>query len=92
MELEVLLKKFVRKVSIYLPLVGILTATVLGILLFPYDKNFQLVCVIAAASSYVAWGFVYHYIRKDLYLSVILEYIIMALFGVLTLFFIIFRA
>lgn len=90
--MEILIKKLVKKLSYYIPLVGMLTVTVVGFLLFPYDKNFQLVLGVAAGSGYVAWGLVYHHIRKDLYLSTILEYIAMACFGVITLFFLLFRA
>lgn len=86
------LKMLSRKAYLYIPLVGIFIATISGFWIFSYDKAFQLALGIAAASGYVAWGLVYHHIRKDLYLSTIIEYIAMAIFGVVTLFFLLFRA
>ena len=86
------LKKLSRKTYRYIPLIGIFTATVLGFWIFSYDKAFQLALGIAAASGYVAWGLVYHHIHKNLYLSTVIEYIAMAIFGVVALFFLLFRA
>lgn len=83
-------KKISKHASHYNPLLGMLAATVLGFYLFSYDKTFQLVLGIAAASGYVSWGLVYHHIHKDLHVSIILEYISIALFGVVILFFILF--
>ena len=76
----------------YLPLVGIFTAAVLGFSLFSYDRNFQLALGISAAFGYVAWGLVHHHIHRDLYASIILEYLAVACLGVVILFFILFRA
>jgi len=70
---------------------GMMVATVLGFYLFSYDRVFQLALGIAAASGYLAWGVVYHYIHKDLHLSVVLEYVAIACLGVVILFFILFR-
>ena len=84
--------KISRHISHYLPLIGILTATVLGFYLFPYDKAFQLAVSIAGASGYVSWGLIHHYIHKDLNLTVILEYFAMACLGVVILFFVLFRS
>ena len=86
------LKQFTKHVFHYLPLLGMLTATVLGFYLFTYDRAFQLALGIAAASGYVAWGLVHHHIHKDFYLSIVLEYIAVACLGVVILFFVLFKA
>jgi hypothetical protein len=86
------MKKLTRHASHYLPLIGILITTLLGFYIFAYDRAFQLALGIAAASGYVSWGLVHHHIHKDLHLSIILEYLAVAILGVVILFFILFRA
>ena len=90
--MSIQIKKITKHASHYLPLFGMLTATVIGFSLFPYDKLFQLALGIAGASGYVSWGLVHHHIHKDLHLSVVLEYLSIASLGVVILFFILFRA
>jgi hypothetical protein len=86
------MKKITKHVSHYLPLIGILAATVLGFYLFAYDRSFQLALGIAGASGYVSWGLIHHHIHKDLHTSIVLEYLAVAFLGVVILFFILFRA
>jgi len=57
-------------------------AGVIGFTIFWYDKNFQTAIVIATATGYVVWGIVHHHLHNDLYLSVLLEYVTMAVLGV----------
>lgn len=86
------MKHITRHLQHYLPLLGILTAGVLGFVLFSYDKNFQGVVAIATAVSYVAWGLIHHYIHDDLHINIILEYVAIAFLGVMIIFSLIFRA
>ena len=86
------IKKVSHHTSHYLPLFGMVAATLLGFCLFSYDRTFQLVLGIAAASGYISWGLVHHFLHKDLHLSVALEYIAVACLGILILFFVLFRA
>ena len=86
------MKRLVRHLPHYLSLIGVFVVGTLGIYLFSYDKIFQMAIIIAMGSSYVAWGIVHHWMHKDLYLSVVIEYLIVAFLGVILVFSLIFRA
>jgi hypothetical protein len=86
------IKKITRHTYHYLPLLGIIMATIFGFYLFPFDKLFQYILGIAGASGYISWGLVHHHIHKDLHTSIVLEYFAVAFLGVVILFFVLFRA
>jgi len=71
------MKSFKKHIPHYISLF----ARVLGFYLFSYDKSFQIGVAIALAGSYVSWGIIHHVIHKDIYLSVILEYVAVAILG-----------
>jgi hypothetical protein len=75
----------------YTPLVGILFAALLGFIFVSYDQSFRGAVIIAASVSYVSWGVIHHYIHKDLHLSVILEYISIAILGAIVGLSVVFR-
>jgi hypothetical protein len=76
----------------YLPLIGIIFASVVGFAIFSYDRLFQMMIVIGASFAYIAWGIVHHHIHHDLHLSVIVEYVTIAALGVTVIFLLLFRA
>ena len=86
------MKYLVRHLPHYLSLIGIFLAGIIGISFFSYDKVFQMAIIIAMAASYVSWGIIHHWIHKDLYLSVVIEYLIISILGVILVFSLIFRA
>jgi len=65
----------------YFSLIGILTATIIGFLVFSYDKNFQLAIITSASISYFVWGIIHHILHKDLNLQIALEYLVVASIG-----------
>ncbi|AKM82861.1 hypothetical protein A2422_02730 [Candidatus Woesebacteria bacterium RIFOXYC1_FULL_31_51] len=75
------MKSFKKHIPHYISLFAIFFAGVLGFYLFSYDKSFQIGVAIALAGSYVSWGIIHHVIHKDIYLSVILEYVAVAILG-----------
>jgi hypothetical protein len=75
------MKSFKKHIPHYISLFAIFFAGVLGFYLFSYDKSFQIGIAIALAASYVSWGIIHHVIHKDIYLSVILEYVSVAILG-----------
>ncbi|KKR28771.1 MAG: hypothetical protein UT61_C0042G0006 [Candidatus Woesebacteria bacterium GW2011_GWA1_39_8] len=85
-------KKFVKDLRHYIPLVSIVLVALVGFILFSYDRAFQTFLVIAVAAAYVAWGIVHHHIHKDLHLSVIIEYVVIATLGLVIVFSLLFRA
>ena len=86
------MKKFARHFPHYLSLFGVIFVGLLAFLIFSYDRGFQLAILVSVAAAYVAWGFVHHYIHKDLYLSVIIEYAAVALVGLVIVFSLILRS
>lgn len=75
----------------YFSLFGILLAGFAGLILFSYNKNFQVGIAIATAVSYVSWGIVHHYLHKDLHFEVFVEYLAMSILGLTILFTLILR-
>jgi hypothetical protein len=75
----------------YLPLLGLFAFGVLAFVIASYDRVFQMGVAIALAVAYVAWGIVHHYIHRDLYLSVVIEYIVVACLGLVIVFSLVFR-
>ena len=86
------MKKFTKDLPHYLSLFGILLTGFAGLILFSYDKNFQMSVAFATAGAYVAWGIVHHAIHKDLYLETIIEYIAIAILGSVIIFSLIIRS
>jgi hypothetical protein len=86
------MKSFVKHLPHFLSLFGILFAGFAGLILFSYDKNFQLSIAVAAASAYVAWGVVHHILHKDFHFEIFLEYLAVAILGLTIIFSLIIRS
>lgn len=71
----------IRSFPHYVVLVGLLAATIIGFVVFSYDRAFQIALTIALAVSYVSWGIVHHWFHEDLYLEVVIEYVVIAVLG-----------
>jgi hypothetical protein len=85
------MKTFTKHLSHYIVLFGILLVSFSGLILFSYDKNFQVAVALALSLSYVSWGVTHHYLHKDLHLEIILEYMVIALLGFVIIYSIIIR-
>ena len=86
------MKGISKHIPHYMVLFGILAAGILAFLLFSYDKGFQMIVATAVALSYVAWGIVHHSIHRDLYPSVVIEYLAVASLGLVIIFSLILRS
>lgn len=86
------MKHITRHLQHYLPLFGVLIAGFIGFRLFSYDENFQAAVAVATAFGYVTWGIVHHHIHGDLHTSIVLEYAVIALLGVVIILTLVFRA
>ena len=86
------LKQITRHLPHYLSLIGIFIAGILGFFLFSYDRAFQISVVVAVAFGYVVWGIVHHKLHNDLHLSVVIEYIAVAILGLVVVFSLVFQA
>lgn len=76
----------------YLPLIGIFSAGIFAFWIFAYDKQFQAGVAISLAVAHVIWGVVHHHIHHELSLSIILEYLAVAIFGLVVILSVIFRS
>ena len=86
------MKRFAKHLPHYLSLIGILFAGLVGLYFFSYDKLFQAGVASAMAMGYVAWGVIHHSIHRDLSLSVVIEYIMVASLGLVVVFSLLFTA
>jgi len=66
----------------YLVLVFILLLGAVGFQAYRGFPDQQMVVLILTGCFYVVWGFVYHYLRKNLHLKVVIEYILIALIAI----------
>ena len=72
-------------------LFGILLAGFTGLVLFSYDKVFQVAVSLALVMSYVSWGVVHQYLDRDLHLETVVEYLVVAALGFVIIFSLIIR-
>ena len=86
------IKQLVEHMPHYLPLFGIFSFGLTAFSFFSYDRSFQAASAIAVAVAYVAWGVIHHYLHKDLHLSVVIEYLVVALLGLVIVFSLVFQA
>jgi hypothetical protein len=86
------MKSFLKHLPHYLSLFGTILAGFIGLVLFSYDKNFQLSIAVATASAYVAWGVVHHILHKDFHFEIFLEYLAVAILGLTVIFSLIIRS
>lgn len=85
------MKHIAKHLPHYFSLLGILVVGVLAFAIFSYDKAFQLGVAIALATAYVAWGVIHHWLHRDLHLSVVIEYVVVACLGLFIVFSLILR-
>lgn len=86
------MKHFLKHLGHYTVLFGILLAGFAGLILFSYDKAFQVATASALVLSYAVWGIAHHYLDKDLYLETVIEYAVVAVLGFVIIFSLIIRA
>ena len=75
----------------YFTLFGILAAGIVAFGLFSYDHIFQMAISVALAAAYVSWGIAHHLIHRDLHLSVVVEYLVVATLGLVIILSLLFR-
>jgi len=85
------MQKFKKHIPHYFSLIGVFVAGIIGFYVYSYDRFFQIGVVVALAAAYVSWGIIHHTIHKDICLTVVLEYIAVAILGVTIVLSLIFR-
>ena len=86
------MKKFFKHLSHSLLLVGILMAGFIGLILFSYDKNAQVLISVLTASGYVIWGVIHHTHNRDFHWEILMEYLAVAILGLTIIFTLIIRS
>ncbi len=85
------MKDFSKHLSHYMALFGILIAGFAGLILFSYDRKFQVAVAAALSASYIAWGITHHYLHKDLHIETFIEYLVIAILGFVIIFSLVLR-
>ncbi len=85
------MKRFAKHLPHFLSLIGILFAGFAGLVLFSYDKYFQLSIAVATAAGYLAWGIIHHILHKDFNFKVFLEYLAVSALGLVIMFSLVIR-
>jgi hypothetical protein len=86
------MRHFLKHLSHYTVLFGILLAGFIGLVLFSYDKAFQVAVATALVLSYASWGIAHHYLDHELRLETVIEYIVVAILGFVIIFSLIIRS
>jgi len=74
---------FTKHLPHYLSLIGILFGAGFGFVYFSYDTALMTAIAIGVAGAYVTWGVIHHYLHRDLHISVIVEYFLIAALGLI---------
>ena len=80
------LKKISKHLPHYMPLLALFGFVIFAFILFSYDTLLLGIVSVSSAVFYVLWGIVHHYLHKDLYISVVIEYILVASLGLIIIF------
>lgn len=67
----------------YVSLVIVLVIGVFAFSAFSYDQVLQVAVSVSVAGAYIVWGVVHHLQHKDFHLSVVIEYVIVAMLGLI---------
>jgi len=74
--------KFLQHSGYYFSLIVILTLGFFLIYTNPTSREFQVGVALATTFFYVIWGILHHLINHDLNTKIVVEYILIGLFGV----------
>lgn len=77
-----LFKELAQKPFEYLTLLVILLCGAILFISFSFDPHSQRRVLYLTAAAYLAWSLYHHYKRGDLQLSIIVEYLLFALFAI----------
>lgn len=90
--MENLISELGENAKHYLILALIFSLALIAFGYFRYVSSIQILIVLLTAASYVSWGVIHHYAKGDLHPRVVFEYLSLAVFGVLILWFLLLRA
>ena len=85
------MKNIAKHMPHYFSLFGLLAIGLVGFAMFSYDNGFQTAIAIGLSFGYFAWGVVHHLIHKDLDITVVIEYLSVAILGLVVILTLIYR-
>lgn len=78
-------KEISQKPVEYVVLLFIFIISGLAYYLFSFDPHAQRRVIYVAAGGYFLWSLYHHYKRGDLHISIVIEYLLIAIFGIILL-------
>ncbi len=75
------MRRPISKVLDYLVLSFIVSAAIIGILIFSGNKNFQIITVVSLSLAYIVWGIFHHLKEGTLHKKIVAEYVAFAVLG-----------
>lgn len=86
------MRNFGKHLPHYFTLFGLLVFSIIGFLIFSYDRNFQTAIAIAVSFGYFVWGMVHHTTHRDLNLKIVIEYLSISIIGLVVILSLIYRS
>ncbi|MBU2632647.1 hypothetical protein KKG52_02920 [Patescibacteria group bacterium] len=81
------MKSYKHHLEYYLPLLAILVGGFLTMLLFE-EKSIKISLLVLTGVFYAIWGIIHHYLKHNLTLEIIMEYVIVGALGISVILFI----
>ncbi len=76
-------KDFPKHPLHYFTLLSLMLIGLWGVFLFSFQPALQLSVVVSMAICYVIWGVIHHQEHRDLHVKIVIEYILVAVLGIL---------
>jgi intracellular septation protein A len=81
-----MLKRIPEHTAYYVSLVAILSLSFL-LAHSSFSREFQIGVIVATTFFYVLWGIMHHLINHDLHTKIVVEYVLIGVFGLTIIFF-----
>ncbi len=86
------MRDLVRNTKHYTPLLLLFIVGLICMLLFKYDRVFQIATAFALSASYLTWGIIHHKIHDDYDMFVFLEYLAVSILGLVIVLSLLYRS
>jgi hypothetical protein len=83
-----MIKKVKKHIGYYISLIAILAVGFLLAFLSSPNRDLQLMIVVLTTLFYIFWGIIHHLINHDLYVKIVVEYILIGVLGLTIVLFI----
>lgn len=83
-----MIKKIKMHIGYYISLIVILAFGFLLVFLSSPNRNLQMMIVVLTTLFYILWGIIHHLINHDLYIKIVVEYVLIGGLGLAIVLFI----